>query len=96
MPTGQQITLLEDRGFVHEQLIHYLRKQRWHFRLRLPGETLVHREARPASAVQYQDTALFLDSDSAHSIWKHLGKGHDATLSCCFFFPLGPTLYNGP
>ncbi len=52
VPAGQVITLLADRGFVHEQLFHYLRKQQWHFRLRLPGDTLVHLEARPASPVK--------------------------------------------
>jgi len=49
MPPGEVITLLADRGFVHEQLIHYLCKQQWHFRLRKPCDTLVHLEARPAS-----------------------------------------------
>jgi hypothetical protein len=44
--------MLADRGFVHEQLIHYLRKQQWHFRLRLPDDTLVHLEAGPASPVR--------------------------------------------
>ncbi len=52
MPPDMVITLLADRGFVHEQLIHYLRKQQWHFRLRLPGDTLVHLEAGPASPVR--------------------------------------------
>ncbi len=49
---GMMITLLADRGFVHEQLLHYLRQQRWHFRLRLPGDTLVHLEARPVSPIK--------------------------------------------
>jgi len=52
VPAGRVITLLADRGFVHEQLFHYLRKQQWHFRLRLPGDTLVHLEARPVSAIK--------------------------------------------
>ncbi len=30
LPTGQVITLLADRGFVHERLLHYLHQQRWH------------------------------------------------------------------
>ena len=42
VPPGLVITLLADRGFVHEQLFHYLRKQQWHFRLRLTSKTLVH------------------------------------------------------
>ena len=46
------ITLLADRGFVHEQLLHYLRKQQWHFRLRRPCDTLVHLEASSVSAVK--------------------------------------------
>jgi hypothetical protein len=52
IPADQVITLLADRGFVHERLLHYLRKQRWHFRLRLPGDTLVHLPAQPVSAVR--------------------------------------------
>jgi hypothetical protein len=37
---------------VHEQLLHYLRKQQWHFRLRLMGNTLIHLSAQPVSAVR--------------------------------------------
>ena len=51
-PSGAVITLLADRGFVHEQLLHYLRKQQWHFRLRLMGNTLIHLSAQPVSAVK--------------------------------------------
>ncbi len=51
-PSGAVITLLADRGFVHEQLLHYLRKQQWHFRLRLMGNTLVHLPDQPVSAVR--------------------------------------------
>jgi hypothetical protein len=51
-PSGAEITLLADRGFVHEQLLHYLRKQQWHFRLRLMGNTLIHLPAQPVSAVR--------------------------------------------
>ncbi len=54
LPTGQVITLLADRGFVHERLLHYLQKLRWHFRLRLPGNTLVHLGAQRVSAVRDQ------------------------------------------
>ncbi len=52
MPPGMVITLLADRGFVHERLLHYLNLQRWHFRLRLPGDTLVHLSAQHVSAVK--------------------------------------------
>jgi hypothetical protein len=51
MPPGLVVTLLADRGFVHEQLFHYLREQQWHFRLRLRGNTLVHLEAGTTSPV---------------------------------------------
>ena len=52
VPDGAVITLLADRGFVHEQLLHYLRTQQWHFRLRLMGNTLIHLSAQPVSAVR--------------------------------------------
>jgi len=47
-----QVVLLADRGFVHEQLLHYLRAQHWHFRLRLMSNTLVHLPDQPVSAVR--------------------------------------------
>jgi hypothetical protein len=52
MPTDQVITRLSDRGFVHEQLFHYVRRRQWHFRLRLTGKTLVHLEVGTVSAVK--------------------------------------------
>jgi hypothetical protein len=52
VPPGMVIILLADRGFVHEPLLHYLRKQRWHFRLRLKSNTLVHLPGQPVSAVK--------------------------------------------
>jgi hypothetical protein len=52
MPPGMVITLLADRGFVHERLLHYLHQHQWHFRLRLPGNTLVHLGAQHVSAVR--------------------------------------------
>ncbi len=52
MPAGQVITLLADRGFVHEQLLHYLHTQQWHFRLRLPADTLTYLSAQHVSAVR--------------------------------------------
>ncbi len=52
MPPGLVVALLADRGFVHEQLFHYLREQQWHFRLRLKSSTLVHLPGQPVSAVK--------------------------------------------
>jgi hypothetical protein len=52
LPPAMVITLLADRGFVHEHLIGYLRKLQWHFRLRLKGNTLVHLPGQPISAVR--------------------------------------------
>jgi hypothetical protein len=52
IPPGLVITLLADRGFVHERLLHYLQEHRWHFRLRLPGKTLVHLSPQPVSAIR--------------------------------------------
>lgn len=36
------VILLADRGLMHEQLLHYLPKLQWHFRLRLPGDPLLY------------------------------------------------------
>lgn len=52
IPVGQVVTRLSDRGFVHERLLHYLLQQRWHFRLRLPADTLVHLKNSSVSAVR--------------------------------------------
>jgi hypothetical protein len=52
LPAGQLVTLLADRGFAHEHLLHYLQQLRWHFRLRLPGDTLVHLRACWVAAVK--------------------------------------------
>ena len=49
---GLVITRLSDRGFVHEHLFHYLQQQQWHFRVRLPGDTLVHLETQPVTAIR--------------------------------------------
>ena len=43
---------MADRGFIHQQLFHYLQKLQWHFRLRLPSDTLVHLETSSVSAVK--------------------------------------------
>jgi len=66
----RDVVFLADHGFVHEQLLHYLHKQQWHFRLRLTGNTLIHLYARHASPVRdlcppaghkhfFQQVALF-------------------------------------
>jgi len=52
LPASQLITLLADRGFVHERLLHILQKLQWQFRLRLPGDTLVHLGAQHLAAVK--------------------------------------------
>lgn len=52
IPPGMVITLLADRGFVHEHLLHYLHQQQWHFRVRLPGDTLVHLQTQPVTAIR--------------------------------------------
>jgi len=70
LPAGSQVTLLADRGFLHEQLIRYAQQHHWHFRIRMPGDTLVqvrhHRPRavellRPASghAHFYHNVAIF-------------------------------------
>ena len=41
LPVGLVVTLLADRGFVHADLLHWLRQQHWHYRIRLTGDTLV-------------------------------------------------------
>ncbi len=52
VPPGMVIILLADRGFVHEPLLHSLRKQQWHFRLRLKSSTLVHLPSQPISTIK--------------------------------------------
>lgn len=51
VPNGVIITLLADRGFLHEQLITYTRQQGWHVRLRMTSDTLVQRPGQPTKAV---------------------------------------------
>jgi DDE family transposase len=51
VPRGVSITLLADRGFLHEQLITYTRQHGWHFRLRMTSDTLVQRAHQPTQAV---------------------------------------------
>src|SRR6266849_7405124 len=52
LPASQLVTLLADRGFMHERLLHTLQKLGWQFRLRLPGDTLVHLGAHHMAAVK--------------------------------------------
>jgi hypothetical protein len=52
LPTGQVMVLLADRSLVHQRLLHYLQQRGWHFRLRLPGKTLVHLGAQHISAIR--------------------------------------------
>lgn len=52
VPPGLTIPLLADRGFAHEQLFFFLHKLHWHFRLRLPGDTLLHLEDSSIFAVK--------------------------------------------
>jgi hypothetical protein len=52
LPTGSQVILLADRGFLHEQLIRYAQQHHWHFRIRMPGNTLVQLRRHPPRAVE--------------------------------------------
>src|SRR5437867_4961745 len=52
LPTQSRITLLADRGFLHEQLIRYTRQQQWHYRIRMPGSTLIQRPQHAMRAVE--------------------------------------------
>jgi hypothetical protein len=47
LPEGLRPTLLADRGFAHVELLQWLHTQGWHYRIRLPGDTLLQ---RPGSA----------------------------------------------
>jgi Transposase DDE domain len=53
LPSGSQVTLLADRGFLHEQLIRYAQQHRWHFRIRMPGNTLVQVRHHAPCAVEH-------------------------------------------
>jgi hypothetical protein len=41
LPASSRVTLLADRGFLHEQLIRYAQQHHWHYRIRMLGSTLV-------------------------------------------------------
>ena len=52
LPEGSQITLLADRGFLHEQFLRYAQRHHWHYRIRMPGDTLVQRPHHASRAVE--------------------------------------------
>ena len=70
VPASVIVTLLGDRGFLHERLIQYAQKHHWHYRLRMTGDTLIQRPGQATKAVSqlrppcgqahfYQDVRLF-------------------------------------
>lgn len=42
LPSGLEVIFLADRGFVHQELFQWLRRQKWHYRVRLTADTLIH------------------------------------------------------
>jgi hypothetical protein len=42
LPSGLKVIFLADRGFVHQELFQWLRRQQWHYRVRLTADTLIH------------------------------------------------------
>jgi hypothetical protein len=52
LPPGSHVTLLADRGFLHEQLIRYAQQQHWHYRIRMSGSTLVQVPHQATRAVE--------------------------------------------
>lgn len=51
IPAGIIVTLLGDRGFLHERLIQYARQHHWHYRLPMTADTLVQRDRQVTKAV---------------------------------------------
>ena len=51
LPAGLTVVLLADRGFVHAELLQWLRQAYWHYRIRLTGDTLIHCPDRRVVAV---------------------------------------------
>jgi hypothetical protein len=51
IPPGISVSLLADRGFLHERLIQYARQHHWQYRLRMTGDTLVQRQGQATKAV---------------------------------------------
>ncbi len=58
LPAGSQVTLLADRGFWHEQLIRSAQQHHWHYRIRMPGSTLVQMPHHASRAVEQLRPAL--------------------------------------
>jgi hypothetical protein len=52
LPEGSTVTLLADRGFLHEQLIRYAQQHHWHYRIRMSGSTLVQVPHHATRAVE--------------------------------------------
>jgi len=52
LPALSSITVLADRGFLHEQFIRYAQQHHWHYRIRMPGNTLVQRPHHAVRAVE--------------------------------------------
>ncbi len=66
------VTLLADRGFANQDLVAWLQQSRWHYRLRLPHDTPIHRGPDElfdlhallpcrGNAIGYQDVGLWTD-----------------------------------
>lgn len=51
LPAGLTVVLMADRGFVHAELLQWLRQAHWHYRIRLTGDTLIHFPDRRVVAV---------------------------------------------
>jgi hypothetical protein len=62
LPAGLEVVLLADRGFVHAELFQWLRRQHWHYRIRLTGDTLIHLPNRQVVPVR----ALLPPKGAAH------------------------------
>jgi len=52
LPAARRVTVLADRGFLHEQLIRYAQHHHWHYRIRMLGSTLVQRPNQPTRTVE--------------------------------------------
>lgn len=52
LPADIPITVLADRGFLHEHLIRYTQQHHWHYRIRMPGDTLVQRPQHAVRVVE--------------------------------------------
>jgi len=58
LPAASRITLLADRGFLHEQLIRYTQQHHWHYRIRMLGSTLVQQPQHAVRTVEQLRPAL--------------------------------------